>query len=195
MSKTRESGMPEEEIWGRFFNPESILKTLGVSSTCVHVAEFGCGYGTFTIPAAQLVNGTVYAFDIEKEMVNTTRAKAYKHGLKNIHVEQRDFVSAGTSLADETIDYAMLFNILHAEECEDMLREAWRILKTHRKLGIIHWNYDPTTPRGPSMEIRPKPEQCRHWAEKVGFRSQTEEPIDLPPYHYGWIFNKSYNKS
>ncbi len=190
MSKTRESGMPEEEIWRRFFDPDSILKALGVSSKHAHAAEFGCGYGTFTIPIAHLIDGTVYAFDIDKEMVNTTRAKAHQHGLNTIHVEQRDFVAEGTGLADETIDYAMIFNILHAEEREKMLREAWRILKAQGKLAVIHWNYDPATPRGPSMEIRPKPEQCRHWAEKIGFQSQSEEPIDLPPYHYGWIFFK-----
>jgi ubiquinone/menaquinone biosynthesis C-methylase UbiE len=53
------------------------------------------------------------------------------------------------------VDYAMLFNILHAEQPERLLREARRILAPHGLLGIIHWNYDPSTPRGPSMEIRP----------------------------------------
>lgn len=182
--------MPEEDLWARFFEPEPILKALGFSQQSAHVAEFGCGYGTFTIPAAQLANERVYAFDIEKEMVNITKTKANKYGLKNIHVEQRDFVTEGTGLTDETIDYVMLFNILHAEEREKLLLEAWRILTADGKLGVIHWNYDPSTPRGPSMEIRPKPEQCRAWAEAVGFQSQTEDPIDLPPYHYGWIFNK-----
>jgi len=190
MSKTRESGMPEEEVWGSFFEPESILKTLGISKECTHVVEFGCGYGTFTIPAAQLVTGTVYAYDIELKMVNTTMAKAQRKGLKNIHVEQRDFESEGTGLADETIEYVMLYNILHAEERDEMLREAWRILAADGKLGVMHWNYDSSTPRGASMEIRPKPEQCRAWAEAVGFQSQTEAPINLPPYHYGWILVK-----
>jgi len=37
------------------------------------------------------------------------------------------------------------------------LNGAYRILKIGGKAGLIHWNYDSTTPRGPSMDIRPKP--------------------------------------
>jgi hypothetical protein len=42
---------------------------------------------------------------------------------------------------------------------EGLLREAYRILSHGGRLGIMHWNYDPATPRGPSMDIRPGPEQ------------------------------------
>jgi ubiquinone/menaquinone biosynthesis C-methylase UbiE len=82
----------------------------------------------------------------------------------------------------------MLFNILHAEKPEELLKEAYRILKPEGKLGIIHWNYDPETPRGPPMTIRPKPEQCVKWATKVGFKF--EHRHDLKPYHYGLVFSK-----
>lgn len=191
MPKTRESGMPEEELWASFFEPIAILEKLGLTHLCSNVVEFGCGYGNFTIPAAQIVPGIVYAFDIEPDLVEATTTKANKHGLSNIQVEQRDFIAEGTGLTDGMVDYVMLFNILHAEEHEELLREAWRILTPAGKLGVIHWNYDPSTPRGPSMDVRPKPEQCCDWAKAVGFQSQTEVPIDLPPYHYGWIFVKS----
>ena len=53
--KTRESGMPECQMWEKFFNPAKILTTLGIISKTGDVAEFGCGYGTFTIPAAKLL--------------------------------------------------------------------------------------------------------------------------------------------
>lgn len=183
--------MPDKGFWESFFEPKILLTKLGLTPTCNDVAEFGCGYGTFTIPAAQIIRGTVYAFDIEPEMVEASTIKAYTHGLQNIQIEQRDFVQDGTGISNEQVDYVMLFNILHAEEHKELLREAWRILIVGGILGIIHWNYDSSTPRGPSMDIRPKPEQCRDWAEAVGFQSQTETPIDLPPYHYGWILIKS----
>ena len=80
----------------------------------------------------------------------------------------------------------MLFNILHAEDPVGLLRETWRILQSGGKVGVIHWNYDPTTPRGPSMEIRPRPEQTQKWLEQAGF-SLVEHQIDLPPYHYGVV--------
>ena len=52
----------------------------------------------------------------------------------------------------------MLFYILHNENPEILLSEAWRILKPSCKIGIIHWRSDIETPRGPSLSIRPKPE-------------------------------------
>lgn len=46
--KIRESGMPERDMWDKFFNPAKILDTLGLNSQ-TDVVESGCGYGTFTI--------------------------------------------------------------------------------------------------------------------------------------------------
>ncbi len=180
--KARESGMPEESMWAAFFTPAEVLRRLGLP-TSGNVVDFGCGYGTFTIPAAQLTCGTVHALDIEPEMVAVTQAKAEALGLENVRTYLRDFFADGTGLPDGSVDYAMLFNILHAERPEALLCEAWRVVAPGGKLGIIHWNYDPATPRGPSMGIRPRPDDCRRWAERIGFRSA--EPIEFPPYHWG----------
>lgn len=73
--KTRESGMPEERLWATFFTPGEVLRKLGVP-TAGDVVDFGCGYGTFTIPAARITSGMVHALDIDPEMVAVTRAKA-----------------------------------------------------------------------------------------------------------------------
>ena len=59
--------MPEESLWATFFTPEEVLHKLGLS-TAGDVVDFGCGYGTFTIPAAKITSGTVYALDIDPEM-------------------------------------------------------------------------------------------------------------------------------
>jgi SAM-dependent methyltransferase len=189
--RTRESGMPDEEMWQGFFDPEAILGKLGLTSNCRNVVDFGCGYGTFTIPAARIASGVVYALDIEPEMLETTRRKAEAACLRNIEFRQRDFVIDGSGLLDGTVDYAMIFNLLHAEERMSLLREARRVLAPTGKLAVIHWDCDPTTPRGPSMEIRPRPEQVRSWAEQIGFEQLPPGLIDLPPYHYGFVFRRS----
>lgn len=188
--KTRESGMPEEEMWRGFFDPEATLRLLKLTSPCRDVVDFGCGYGTFTIPAARIVRGTVHALDIEPDMVASTLAKAEAEGLRNVRGYVRDFASEGSSLPAASVNYTMLFNILHAECPERLLRESQRILVPGGLLGIIHWNYDPTTPRGPSMEIRPRPEQCRDWAIKEGFRLLPPGILKLPPYHYGMTLER-----
>ncbi|OGT29556.1 MAG: methyltransferase type 11 [Gammaproteobacteria bacterium RBG_16_51_14] len=187
--KVRDSGMPDEKLWVSFFDPETVLGQLGLDKTVVNVAEFGCGYGIFTVPAARLVTGRVHAFDIEPEMIAETRAKVTAAGLCNVQCHLRDFVAEGTGLPDGSVDYVMLFNILHLDLPMLLLEETYRVLTPKGRLGIMHWNYDPATPRGPSMKIRPKPEQCQHWIEKSGFQLLNLR-IDLPPYHYGIVAGK-----
>lgn len=182
--------MPDERMWWGFFAPEQALAKLDLTGSRRDVVDFGCGYGTFTIPAARIVEGTVHALDIEADMVEATARKAAEAGLGNVRVDRRDFLAEGTGLPDGSVDYAMLFNILHCEQPDALLREAWRVLSPGGRLGIMHWNYDPATPRGPSMAIRPRPEQCRDWAGSLGFCLHLPGKIDLPPYHYGWVMEK-----
>lgn len=188
--KIRESGMPEDNTWANFFEPERVLNKLGLTPSCGDVVDFGCGYGTFTIPAAHIVPGIVHALDIDPDMVRATAIQAKAAGLRNVKTYLRDFVVDGTGLPTETIGYAMLFNILHVECPMTLLQEAFRILKPGGNLGIIHWNYDPTTLRGPSMDIRPRPHQCRDWALQAGFSLLATGIINLPPYHYGMAMKR-----
>jgi hypothetical protein len=83
----------------------------------------------------------------------------------------------------------MVYNLLHINEPVALLREASRVLQSGGKLGIIHWNVDPATPRGPSMDIRPTPEQCRRWAEEAGFRFVREEP-GIARWHWGLLMQR-----
>lgn len=188
--KARESGMPDEQMWDQFFDPDFILKTLGIQNLTGKIVDLGCGYGTFSIPAAQMNPGMVYALDIENEMIVTTQEKARKAGLKNVHAVQRDFMTFGTGLLDDGCEYVMLFNILHAEDPLKILAEARRILQPGGRVGVIHWNHDATTPRGPSLEIRPKPERCISWLLEAGFRTDGRV-MELPPYHYGLVGEKA----
>src|SRR5437870_127202 len=107
----RESGMPEERVWATFFQPEIALRRLALTNDCREVVEFGCGYGTFTIPAAKIVQGTVHALDIDPAMVAATQKKAAEAGVQNVVVEARDFLQGELGVADGSADYAMLFNI------------------------------------------------------------------------------------
>lgn len=187
--KIRESGMPEENMWKEFFNPKDIFKTLGIDNRVGDIADFGCGYGNFTIPAAKIVKGKVYAIDIEPEMIKETQRKAEENKLDNVETMLRDFMSEGSGLENESVDYVILFNILTSEEPDKLLKEAYRILRNNGKLGIIHWNYDSSTPRGPPMEMRLKPEQVIAFATKSGFNSP--KTYDLKPYHYGITVRKT----
>jgi len=187
--KTRESGMPEEEMWRSLFDPEAILTALGLTREVRDAVDFGCGYGTFAIPAARRIKGTLHGFDIEPAMIEECERRAREYNLRNTRFHLCDFAAEGTALPADSVDYAMLFNILHAEEPLPLLREAWRILAPGGRVAVIHWNYDPATPRGPSMDIRPRPDDCRGWLDQAGF-AVIGGVIDLPPYHYGLLARK-----
>ena len=189
--KIRDSGMPEENVWNNFFNKPWILSRLLLTSGCKDVVEFGCGYGTFTIPAARIIKGNVFAIDIEREMLDSTKESALQFGITNIKCILRDFVKDGTGLPSNSVDYAMVFNILHYKQPVKLLEDAFQVVSNSGLVGIIHWNYDPETPRGPEMNIRPRPEQCRQWAEQAGFKTTGDGIIDLPPYHYGMALKKN----
>ena len=96
--RIRDSDLPIEEEWVKFFNPNRTLTLLGVDCRIKDAADFGCGYGTFTIPAAQMISGKIYATDIEPEMVGTVERKAKEFNLNNVVAILRDFMSEGQGL-------------------------------------------------------------------------------------------------
>jgi ubiquinone/menaquinone biosynthesis C-methylase UbiE len=187
--KVRDSGMPKEDIWSDFFNVDLILSELHINSKINDLVEIGCGYGTFTIPAAKHITGKLHAFDIEKEMFDIVEQKIANEHLSNVSLELRDILTKTTGLANNSIDYVMLFNILHHDSPIDFLTESYRILKPKGKLGILHWRSDISTPRGPDLSIRPKPDQIIQWIDKLKF-SIYKEPVIIEPYHYGMIISK-----
>lgn len=187
--KIRESGMPGEKYWESFFDVNDIFNQLQLNDKVKDLVEFGSGYGTFTIPAAKIIWGKVYALEIEPAMINHLKQKVTQETLSNIKIVNGDFVKDGTGLQDNSIDYVMLFNILHAENPDILLNEAYRILKQGTKVGIIHWIHSSTTPRGPSLDIRPTPVQCVYWLVEAKFKIIKDE-ISLPPYHYGILAEK-----
>lgn len=187
--KARESGMPEEAYWESFFDADSTMEILfSTSELAGHLVEFGCGYGTFTVPAALHTHGIVTALDIDPLMVERVRHKAEALALSNVQVEMRDFVAQGSGLDSGTQDHALIFNLLHLEQPVALLQEAHRVLHDGGILFVMHWRSDILTPRGPSLAIRPRPEQCKAWLEEAGF--QNVEWVNMQhccPYHFGLI--------
>jgi len=187
--KGRESGMPDEAYWATFFDVESALdRLLPGDGRSGNLIEFGCGYGTFTLPAARRIAGVVTALDIEPEMVAFVRQKAEAERIEKIRPAVRDFVADGTGLEDRSQQHAMIFNLLHLENPAALLREAKRVLGAGGTLSVMHWRSDIPTPRGPSLEIRPSPEQCRAWMAEAGFQSvATVDLASCCPYHFGLL--------
>jgi len=52
-----------------FFDPNTILDELGICDLSGNIVDLGCGYGTFSLPAARKNRGMIFALDIEKDMI------------------------------------------------------------------------------------------------------------------------------
>jgi SAM-dependent methyltransferase len=181
--------MSDEAVWEQFLDAMRVLAELDFNDFQADAVEFGCGHGTFSVAAAQLTSGTVYALDIDGEMIKSTAARAAALGRTNVKPINRDFVGEGTGLPDASVDYAMLFNILHAEDPVGLLREAWRVMRPDGKVAATHWVYDAATPGGPDLSVCPRPAHCRTWIQYAGFELVLPE-VALPPYHYGVVARK-----
>lgn len=110
-------------------NASDFLRKAGVSSGQT-VLDFGCGSGTFTIPAAKLVerDGKVYALDVDERSLNKVRAKAEQVGIENIIT--MEIPQGGGIPIDDELDLILLIDVLYDVENKKALFE-----EAHEKLG------------------------------------------------------------
>jgi SAM-dependent methyltransferase len=176
--------MPPQTYWESLFDIAAILDAFGFAKPIGDVAELGCGCGTFSLPVAQRIGGTLFAFDIEPEMVATTAQRAAAAGVQNLRPVVRDVLTSGFGLPAESCSAVLLFNILHAEEPGTLLRAARDVLRPDGFVAVIHWRSDIATPRGPALDIRPRPDQIAAWGRAAGLKPQSDSFL-LPPWHFG----------
>jgi SAM-dependent methyltransferase len=182
--KLRESGMPPQDYWETLLDVPGILDAFGFDSATADVAELGCGYGTFTLPLARRIRGLVHTLDIDPEMVAVTMQRATETGLANIRADLRDVLAGGFGRPAGSCDAALLFNILHAENPVALLRAAREVVRPGGLVAVIHWRSDLATPRGPTLAIRPRPEQIAAWAKEAGLKPDGAS-FPLCPWHFG----------
>ncbi len=93
------------------------------------VLDFGCGPGSYVVPAAQLAgaSGRVYALDVQPAALTMTMARAARAGLTNVEsiLSDRD-----TGLPDGSVDVVLLYDIYHELAYPaTILAELHRVLK------------------------------------------------------------------
>jgi len=102
------------------------------------VLEYGCGIGSYTIPAAQIVGdeGIVYALDIHPLSIATVSKRTAKANLTNVKTILSD---KDTGLPDESVDVVVLYDTFHlVRDKQALLKELHRILKPGGFLSADH---------------------------------------------------------
>lgn len=185
--RLKESDMPAEDEWERFFHPKETLRKLGLRAGMTF-ADLGCGYGTFSIPAAEIVGpkGRVYAVDIDVEMVRRVGQRARRANLSNVKAVVGDVNSSQKSriplLPTGTADLVLLANVIHGtREKVGLLRKAAKMARPGGAVAVMNWRV-AETPRGPPMRLRPQPNRVVRLAIRAGLTHLTL--LDVLPYHY-----------
>jgi ubiquinone/menaquinone biosynthesis C-methylase UbiE len=156
----------------KWYHPKLNLESIGLRAGMVFM-DIGCGYGFFTIPAAQIVGeqGKVYAVDVSASAINTLKHEAAEKGLKN--------VTAKVGAAEETVfceacaDIVFYSIVLHDfRDPAKVLQNAGQMLKPTGTLVNLDWKKKPL-PIGPPMRIRFSEEQASSLITQAGFKIES----------------------
>jgi ubiquinone/menaquinone biosynthesis C-methylase UbiE len=112
-----------------FRKPERTLREMGLQKGQT-VLDYGCGIGSFSIPAAKMVgdDGVVYALDIHPQAIRMVEKEIKKKRISNI----KPILSAReTGLPDDSVDVVLLYDVFQMiSDKEKLLEELHRVLKS-----------------------------------------------------------------
>jgi len=167
------------------FEGKTFLKEIGIKKNYV-VLDFGCGHGTYTIPASLTVgeHGWVYAIDKNQETLNDLLFKAKEKGLQNIKIIKLA-PQMQLPLSAQSVDVILLYDVLHlVEHREQLLIELYQILKSQGILSVY--------PRHHQTEMNMTLKEVKEEIESVGFRYDVELFTILmhdDKYEKGYVLN------
>lgn len=104
------------------------------------VLDYGCGQGTFAVPAARIVggDGKVCALDTDAEALAALRRRARDEGLENLETILVEKSAPALPLAPESLDVILLYDVLHlVEDRRALLTELRRALKSSGFLSVF----------------------------------------------------------
>ncbi|HMA62937.1 MAG TPA: class I SAM-dependent methyltransferase [bacterium] len=117
-----------------------LLKKVGIESQD-RILDFGCGKGTYSIPAARITNpkGQVFALDQNNSSLNKVQNKAEQASLNNLTIVKTTG-SFYTEFDNDFFDVILLYDVLHffdKKERASLFKELYRILKIQGLLSIF----------------------------------------------------------
>lgn len=172
-------------------DPFAILSLVSIPLGA-HVADFGSGSGAYAIAASRIVgeNGTVYAVEVQKDIVTRLENDLQHKNIHNVHAVWGDIETGGGSrLRDNSIDWVILANVLfQAPDRHAVLLEAKRVLKPGGVVLIVDWKESFNNMGPATKDIIPETESKRI-LDHAGFG--TIESKDVGVYQYALIGHKT----
>ncbi|WP_238884406.1 class I SAM-dependent methyltransferase [Clostridium sp. YIM B02551] len=109
------------------FPPEEILQMLDIKKND-NILDLGAGTGYLSIPSAQMVDGLVYALDMDPKILEVIDTKSKDKNITNIKLIEGRLDNI--PLTDDSIDIALASLVLHeVNPLSKTLNEIKRVLK------------------------------------------------------------------
>jgi ubiquinone/menaquinone biosynthesis C-methylase UbiE len=182
----RETDLPVEAEWEGYFRAKAILSKVGLKCGMV-LADLGCGYGTFSIPAAKTVGktGHVFAVDIDKKMTKRVQERSNEIKIRNIATSTASIFSKRLEIPKKSVDIALLANVIHGTKRRVYLLKHIRpILTSNGSIVIVNWKRKKTQ-RGPPMKMRPREKEILDDLISAGYVKA--RILRIPGHHYAAI--------
>lgn len=189
--------MPDPDWWQALWpQPSQVLAALGVTPGTDTAVDLCCGDGLFTVPLARLAR-YVAAIDIDPRMLTRAREKVTEVD----NTGACEFIAGDAydiaKLVQNMADVVLIANVFHGVPDKARLaRGVAAILKPTGRFIVVNWHQRPREEtivlgqsRGPPTEMRMTPDEVTAAVVPAGLRPA--RVIDLPPYHYGAIFETS----
>lgn len=186
--------MPTAGWWEALWpDPAMVLSQVGIRAG-MSVIDLCCGDGWFTLQIAKVANRVV-AVDIDAKLLDVAKLRLTESGLTNSNFVEGNAYDVA-KVVPQPADFVFLANAFHGvPERTRLARAVADVLKLGGRFAIVNWHARPreqTTilgePRGPATELRITPETTVAAVEPAGLHLY--RIVELPPYHYGAIFEK-----
>ena len=156
---------------------KKLFKKMNISENAI-IADFGCGYGEYSISASKYIkNGKIYAIEFDKNSIKIVKNKIENYGINNIEIIING-KELKIPLENNFVDVLLYYDMIHGNNLQtklpvrfDMFIEAYRVIKNNGILSIAPFS------------------ECNNMKDKNGkYKKYTKEKIIEEIQEYGFSY-------
>jgi 2-polyprenyl-3-methyl-5-hydroxy-6-metoxy-1,4-benzoquinol methylase len=156
------------------------------------IADIGAGSGLFTRPLAKAVapGGTVYAVDIQQDLLDYINQRDQQEQIRNVQTVLGEF--SDPKLPARDVDLALINDVLHhIENRAAYLKALGTYMKNSGRIAIIEMNKDDlNTPHRKQPELLVSRQDIDQWMSDAGFKQVQEFPGLFPGTKWFLVYAK-----
>lgn len=127
--------------------PEKLLDMLPIKKEN-NILDLGAGTGYLAIPAAKMVEGLVYALDLDPKMLEVIHSKTKDENITNVHAIKGNIDDI--PLSDDSIDIVLASLVLHEmKNLPQSLQQIKKVLKEEGYFVCVEFEKKERSSDGP----------------------------------------------